>query len=322
MRRYRSGFTLVELLVVIAIIGVLVALLLPAVQAAREAARRMQCTNHLKQLGLAMHNYHDTVGSFPIGATSTYQAAGPGTGGSEQTFMIALFPYIEQTALYNRLVPLMSTHSANTWMETNGGNVLECGNPIPGLSCPSDPNNPKTTVHWGPTHDYNDGFCGNYAACAGSQKVSSNTVNTTTGRATELNGMFMHLNNTKFSTVTDGTSNTIMLGEIIAVKDPANERDWRGRYFRGKHLGVLFSTLEGPNTKIPDELIRCKQGDPLAPCTQGGGDPAVLYARSAHSGGANVGLGDGSVRFINNTVDRITFQSLGTARGGEAPGNY
>ncbi len=314
VRRRPTGFTLVELLVVIAIIGVLVALLLPAVQAAREAARRTQCTNNLRQVSLAMHNYHDSNRSFPIGATSAYQTDGPGVGSREQTWMIGLLPYIEQGNLYDALRPFMATTPASEW--SNNDKVPAAGLAIPMLVCPSDPNSPKLTSHWGATHDYNDGFCGNYAACAGSQKITAGAATSIAGTATNLNGTFMHLTATDFGSIRDGTSNTIMVGEIIAVKDPSGERDWRGRYYRGKHLGVLFSTLEGPNSKIPDELIRCVN-DKFAPCTQGSGDPGVMYTRSQHPGGSHIGLGDGSARFMNDGIDRLVFQAMGTRQGGE-----
>lgn len=303
-KRRRIGFTLVELLVVIAIIGVLIALLLPAVQAAREAARRIQCTNNQKQIGLSMHNYHDVNNEFPVGSNLAFEA-----NGNEFTWFYKILPYVEQNNLYERLSSVAGAHNSNVWMQSNGGNVTEAGNPIDAFMCPSDPNGPKTTDHWGGTHDYNDGFCGNYSMCAGSQKV-------TTSNDEALNGMFQHVKPTRFADVTDGTANTIMGGEHIAVKDPSGERDWRGRYYRGKHLGVLASTLEAPNTNVKDELIRCTD-DRFAPCTSGVGGTNVMYFRSFHPTGALVVMGDASVQFVAETINRTTFQQLGTRNGGE-----
>lgn len=324
-----TGFTLVELLVVIAIIGVLVALLLPAVQAAREAARRSSCSNNLKQVAIAAHNYHDSLGSFPMGVTCDFNADtvnGNSTqvGAREQTFMIGLFPYMEQTALFDKLmVQAAANIPASQW--SNSDRVPESGKPIKALWCPSDANAPKTTEHWGGTHDYNDGFCGNYAGCAGQAWVTSGTTTLTSNpplaNSKELPGMWMYGKSINFGGITDGTSNTIMFGEIIAVKDPASERDWRGRYYRGKHLGVLFSTTEGPNTKLKDQLIRCVD-DKYAPCTTNVTSPGVMYARSFHPAGAQVALADGSVRLVPNSIDRLIFQALGSRSGGEAIGDF
>lgn len=305
----RGAFTLVELLVVIAIIGILIALLLPAVQQARESARRTTCNNNLKQVGIATHNYHDTFNKFPVGAMANLGQNTPGTGSREATWLIWILPYLEQNNLYDKLSPLMAVEASLTWMQTNGGGVLDCGIPIETLMCPSDPNSPKTTEHHGPTADYNDGFCGNYSMCCGSDKVTDATDD-------QLNGMFMHLVSTRFADCTDGTAYTVMGGEHIAVKDPAGERDWRGRYYRGKHIGVLVSTRESPNTTVRDELVRCVD-DRFAPCTTNIWDPNAMYVRSFHPAGAQVVMGDASVHFIPETVDRVVFQKLGTRGGGE-----
>lgn len=309
-KQFRLGFTLVELLVVIAIIGILIALLLPAVQAAREAARRSTCVNNLKQIGLALHNHHDTYRKFPAGASHDLNdGTNFGNGWNERTWMIETLPFVEQNNLYEQFSPLLTTYGANEYMETDAGNVTGAGEPIGAFMCPSDPNSPKTTDHHGGGHDYNDGFCGNYSMCSGDAKVTDATDQ-------QLNGMFIFVKGLRFSDVTDGTANTIMGGEHIAVQDPSGERDWRGRYYRGKHLGVLASTLEQPNTTVPDELIRCVN-DRFAPCNGNIGDPNVMYFRSFHPGGVNIVAGDASVHFIAETIDRTVFQQLGTRNGGE-----
>ncbi|QDU61055.1 hypothetical protein Pan216_19080 [Planctomycetes bacterium Pan216] len=310
----RVGFTLVELLVVIAIIGVLVGLLLPAVQQARESARRSQCQNNLKQLGQAMHNYHEAHGILPFGAmgdlSQTPACSTP--GGCESTWMVMILPYIDQQSLYDKFSPLMDTTEAKEWMHTNAGNVVEAGVPIGTLVCPSDPNSPKTTAHWGGTHDYNDGFCGNYSMCNGDTTITTAT-DKDPGSQT---GLFFHYSGIRFKDVSDGLSKTIMGGEHVAVRDSSSERDWRGRYYRGKHLGVLISTLETPNTQIPDRLIRCDNKD-YAPCTSNQGSDNVMYARSVHPGGAHCILADGAVEFFSDSIDRSLFQGLGTRNGSE-----
>lgn len=311
-----KGFTLVELLVVITIIGILIALLLPAVQAAREAARRSQCSNNLKQLGLAMHNYVDSHKKFPIG--SLVSNIGGTTGASfalEQTWAISIFPYIEQQTLFDFLMGLKSqypTLPAAQWPQRTQETSDRCNAPIPALACPSDQFSPKNTANWGVGHDYNDGFCANYAACFGTQKIGSATD--TANRillATQGDGMFFYFNSIGTSEIIDGTSNTVMAAENIVAKEPtvspANERDWRGHIYRGQWGGVLFSTLETPNTPVADEQIRCETSVTnavytYAPCITGRGTN-VMYARSYHPGGVNAVLADGSTRFVSNSVD-------------------
>lgn len=315
MRRAKKGFTLVELLVVIAIIGILIALLLPAVQAAREAARRSQCTNNLKQLGLGVHNYHDVYLTFPIGnLCSTLGGGAPGTGSRESTWALAILPFIEQKPLSDAFGTLKITTPANNWPESSQAMSNICNSVIPCMVCPSCTATPKTTGNWG-IHDYNDGFCGNYSLCNGSTTV----LNSTTSAQNDQNGLFFFTRCTRMSDAVDGTSNTVMGAEHITIKEPttANERDWRGRIFRGQWVGVLVSTLEVPNTTVADQIIRC-QSTREAPCTNGSSATNVMYARSMHNGGVNALVADGSVRFVSSTIDRATWQCLGSRQDGTA----
>ena len=186
-----SGFTLVELLVVIAIIGILIALLLPAVQAAREAARRSQCTNNLKQFGLALHNYHDSFKTFP-----RYNHLGAVSGASSfysYTVHIKILPYIEQQAMYDEI----RTVSNNFYYETNSQtDNYTADKRIPGFVCPSDQIFPD------PTRIGNT----NYPVCAGSNIGWDIAV-------ARQNGVFRMRTETNFAAILDGTSNTIMLAE-------------------------------------------------------------------------------------------------------------
>ena len=321
----RRGFTLIELLVVIAIIAILIALLLPAVQQAREAARRSTCKNNLKQLGIALHNYHDTHSAFPYGAMSANLGSGNGQAWSEATWALMILPFVEQTPLYNRLSAAniaMSNYPESSQAASDIANSF-----VPVFGCPSDPNSGKTTGNKG-LSDYNDGFCSNYSACAGSTALIANngTVTATAAKYTAGNGMFYALSNNKFRDVVDGTSNTAMLGEHLLLPDPATERDWRGRIFRGSWVGVLFSTRLPPNTPTQDQLIRCANTT-AAPCNTGQGSSNEMFLRSQHTGGVQICMADGSVRFVSENIDSGNptatppvpgvIQAIGTRNGGE-----
>jgi len=315
-RSRRPGFTLVELLVVIAIIGILIALLLPAVQAAREAARRSQCTNHVKQLGLALHNYHDTYKVFPPGVFASRLNLGIPTPPHSMSWMPTLLPFMEQQALFDQLKPYMASRNSNAFPPQLFNTV------IPTLMCPSDPVKRKTGIVHNPSQadpppDYDDGFHGNYLLCNGSQEV-------TEANSTDLNGMFYYLSKIDMSGVRDGTSNTVMSSEIRLTPESAGNRDWRGRYYRADHLSSIFSTRLPPNTSSADRLrtLEIKATALLYAPAVGSVNPQVIYARSAHPGGVNVGLADGSVRFVSETINTQTWQSLGTREGGEPIGDY
>ncbi|MFI4876764.1 MAG: DUF1559 domain-containing protein, partial [Blastopirellula sp. JB062] len=312
-RRKYEGFTLVELLVVIAIIGVLIALLLPAVQQAREAARRMQCTNNLKQLGLAMHNYHDTFGKFPPGVVGRTNYDPPSSGPQFEkcppTWMQMILPFIEQGNLYEG----MKQHFANGEMAATAPGRFTV---IESLTCPSDPGAPKL-IDTGASSPWYErwGFNGNYVACSGSEYFTPSDDPHMVNR----NGMFYAKSATKFADVVDGTSNTAMMSEILLVPyggSAGEVIDLRGGYYFARRISVCFSTREAPNTLIGDRLSSC-QSMPFAPCNGQGTDDAIMHARSRHIGGANVTLGDASVRFVSETIDRTVFQAYGTRANSE-----
>lgn len=298
---------------VIAIIGVMVGLLLPAVQSAREAARRMSCSNNLKQVGLSLHNYHDTNNRFPIGVfAQRLNAIGNVGRPGGMSWMPSLLPFMEQNALYDQLRPFMLARNS-AQLPSELFNTI-----IPTLVCPSDPGSPKTGTQHGitdPPPDLNDGFHGNYLLCNGSTTVTeTNSAN--------LNGMFYYMSRTRFADVIDGTSNTVMGGEILVVTESANQRDWRGRYYRADHLSSLFSTLLPPNTPRADWARTCQATVvQFIPCTASTPEQ-VFFARSRHPGGAQVVLADASVRFVPNSIDTITWNALGTRGGGEVVPEY
>ncbi|MEX1042626.1 MAG: DUF1559 domain-containing protein [Pirellulaceae bacterium] len=306
----RRGFTLVELLVVIAIIGVLVALLLPAVQQAREAARRMQCTNHQKQIGLALHNYHDTHLRFPPG---TFSNRGNANEKNEQqggrirySWMSVLLPFVEQKALYESFYNEVYRPSGKTPYATEASLVK-----VEVFTCPSDPNSgriaefPNGTDH---------SFAGNYLVVSGNEGVGDDH-----GR--NLPGMFYTFSKTKFRDITDGTTNTSMLSEIrLAPGTSASAKtDRRGAYWLVSNAcNVSVSAIYNPNTSLPDQVQggHCTTDFEPAPCNNT--YPSYrLLARSYHPGGVVMTLADASVRFVPETIDNPIWQGLSTRAGGE-----
>ncbi|MFM9966624.1 MAG: DUF1559 domain-containing protein [Planctomycetaceae bacterium] len=306
MKLFRRGFTLIELLVVIAIIAVLIALLLPAVQQAREAARRSQCKNNLKQLGLAIHNYEEGNKLLPIAAMGA-NACGSQSG---SVWMRGLLPFMDQAGM------------AKGWRHdlcyTIGTNNPIIQSQVAGFSCPSD--TPSRT--WNSTPNYN------YAV---------NLGNTTVDRATPFNGVTHALapfhKNTgsvtgiarRISDIRDGTSTTLFVGEIRQGPTVA-VTDLRGLIWYGEHVG--FTAHYAPNTSSPDNMNAgfCG-GAPAAaqgmPCqASSGAAPLNFSARSTHTGGVHVLMGDGTTRFVNNTIDINTWQALSTMNNKETVGEF
>ena len=295
------GFTLIELLVVIAIIAILVALLLPAVQQAREAARRSSCKNNLKQLGLAMHNYHDTHRVFPFG--QIHRLATAEAPDHRTMWMHMILPFIEQAPLYNTISPYFSGAIASqSWA---GRNTI-----IPMLMCPSDPEAGKTAT----AGNSMQGFHGNYVVCAGSTEFGS------TGAGLSLNGIFYSQSSIRMRDITDGASNTAMASEIILTAD-TTFHDLRGRYYNSWEGNVWFSTLNPPNTTVGDrsEMGLCISA-PRRPCTSSGIN--AQYARSQHVGGAHTLLADGSIRFISENIDTTTWNHVGARNDGNVLGEF
>ncbi len=306
----RRAFTLVELLVVIAIIGVLVALLLPAVQAAREAARRSSCSNNLKQIGIGLHNYHDTKLAFPMGQNNWIGQNASSKWQRSCWFQLHL-PFVEQQPLFDQL-------DAYTKQTPAPGHVIAfpINNTIVKMFvCPSDGEGPKNET----TANSKQGFHGNYVLCAGST-VFNPTTPVADPNGINLNGMFFPFSTTKFASNLDGTSNTIYGGEILTVKD-TTAHDLRGRYWNTWQGNVLMSTLYPPNTTVGDVSSYCITA-PRRPCQGLNTANVVQSARSNHPGGGMFLMGDASVRFIPSTVDLLTYQALGTRQQGETLGNF
>jgi len=319
----RRGFTLVELLVVIAIIAMLVTLLLPAVQSAREAARRSQCTNNIRQIALALMNFHDSRGHFPHGNYNYIDSTGttpdPYNGTQDRRcWFHDTLPYLEESALFEDF---------DNYMDT-GRSALgypKLGTAVPTFMCTSDGLSPKLNTFWGgldglPTQ----GFSGNYVGCAGSDYFNPTNWEVSGQRYTpleassKLDGTMFAVSKVRISQMTDGTSKTALISEIILSPD-TEAHDIRGRYYNPAHGGVLFSTRIPPNTLVPDRFNWCSSSPvPQAPCVSSGSNMFVS-PRSYHPGGVSVAMADCSVRFVGNAVDALIFKAAGS-RTGQEPG--
>jgi len=300
-RRNRlAAFTLVELLVVIAIIGVLVALLLPAVQAAREAARRTQCTNNLKQLGLALQNYHDTNRNFPAGY---YQI--PTGIANESTWVTHILPYFEQQNLYDNILTWDRFGSA----PQNPGVTVVLRTFLDGMLCPSDGEVELALNYWAR---------GNYVGNNGVGPMFTEGQNSVSRGPVGVFGQNISRN---MSDITDGTTNTIMVSELL--KSPGN--DFRGVMHYPE--GPLYQHNQGPNSVVPDQFrTSLCISTTHAPCTgtytAWNNRSVALAARSHHPGGVNAALVDGSVRFVAETVNLTVWRNFSTPQDGNILGKF
>lgn len=342
MSTFRSGrraFTLIELLVVIAIIAILIALLLPAVQQAREAARRTQCKNNMKQLGIALHNYHDTFRVFPPGTINPLGDDpnghnGNGTPAIGAPWSVFLLPYLDQTPMYNGAQKIAEERPEVVDWYGNGvylSQGITVGyNHLEVYDCASHPKRQERLQNGtGMEHLAR----GNYAACYGKSRYGR--IYTTDGR---IGGLFG--NNSKYSMrdITDGSSNTLAFSEIkyraFRAKPPLNQeapiRDSRGTWSYGAMGSNSFTTLIGPNSAAPDGVWGCRSNPAEGmPCTQIGSSSGITSnqntfagARSYHVGGVHGTLGDGSVRFFSQNIDLLVWQGLGTRQGNEILGEF
>jgi prepilin-type N-terminal cleavage/methylation domain-containing protein len=340
MRKLRSGFTLIELLVVIAIIAVLIALLLPAVQSAREAARRAQCLNNLKQIGIAIANYESGFRLYPFGKGLAYTGIVPGAAGyARWSGLSQLLIFIEQGNLFNSInfnlppetpgmagaVPFMPAYE-----DPNRENMTACLTQVATFLCPSD-GPPIPTWPGGTNYQSNQQTW----ACDLSENFPSTTAPTEVPR-----GIFYYNSSTRVANVTDGLSNTAYFSEKIrgtGAPNPktdllvfANQTSQDATYLACTQLNVLtappLTSREGMSWVMGE--MCCTLYNHVAPPNQTScaapnypGNMANMAMQvppsSLHPGGVNVLMGDASSRFVKNSVDLQTWRNLGTRNGGE-----
>ena len=305
--RTRGGFTLVELLVVITIIGILIALLLPALSSARSAARLIQCTNNLKQVGLAMHTYHDSFGSLPVGAYACCWG----------TWQVALLPYMAGQSIEGKYVGVGTYDVPDASYRYNGSkNLPVTTKSHPGFVCPEEPagrglnNIAGVTLH-------------NYVVNYGNTSMSAtSTVGSVVFRGAPfcMSGSLTSAPTcVSFNDIADGLTNTLMLSEVIQGRNG----DLRGLTWWGSEAG--FTTYLSPNSSQPDVIAYsstyCINDGSNPPCIAPPTSslPEVSAARSRHAArGVNAAMCDGSVHFVSNDIGVDIWQALSTTKGSEA----
>ncbi len=334
LRRKRLAFTLIELLVVIAIIAVLIALLLPAVQQAREAARRSQCKNNLKQIGLAIHNYHDVFGRFP----QNYEGSrdGANTNATSTSWITASLPYFDQAPLYNTIDFLNSTAATKNGLDNAAAQIARV-KIISGLLCPS---NPQKSVNSGAGNYDGNGWNGNTRSIdlartdyvgnmgwvwtgwkdCGADIAQGNApwvdpglmYNDNGNSLPRVGGVFWWRGTAKISDIADGTSTTLAVFENhhwnSSKKYPGEINKATGWF---TPIGAIDTAMKPINFAAEDIAGN-----------NGADDTRCSSFSSTHVGGAHGLMCDGSVRFFTENIDRNVYMALSTRSGGEVVGEY
>ena len=336
--RLRRAFTLIELLVVIAIIAILIALLLPAVQQAREAARRTQCKNNLKQIGVALHNYHDVHSMFPQGKVvdrSVRYSGCPGwVNGSGFSWRVLILPMIEQSSLYQQNTEsAMGIYTCGPWAAGAANRLVLLRTTLPAYLCPSD-----ATAFVGSERPTN------YPGVGGGAKNSHGDRD-----SPAVQGI-LTFRGARMRDIVDGTSNTAMVGEIHRGAlfnrysgGPSNITGQRCKWWAAESGFCAADTWFPPNAANPTKGnnkgmtapqngaandLGCLSGQ--GPCADqvswvddvAPDEPGARGLSSAHTGGAQVLLGDGSVRFVSDSIDITTWRGVGTMNNGEVLGEF
>ena len=315
-RSRRRGFTLIELLVVIAIIGVLISLLLPAVQKVREAANRMKCAANLRQIGLAMQNYHDSFGILPPQVANNANVCCYGT------WQMAILTYVEQDNLWRIYVNYGNNLGTNQRYD-QAENLLVTSTRLSLFTCPSDtPAAAKTVEYNGQAYPVvNHNYLVNVGNIDYAQGVDHPLPPDVPPDLQFLGAPFSRKKQYRLTDITDGTSNTLMAAEVRQGQGG----DYRGNAWWAEGSG--FTVFRTPNSPLPDYMtqncVDTSQNPLNGPCQLfHDANIEIFAARSRHPGGVNVVLCDGSARFVNNNVSWQIWQALGTSHGNEVVGDY
>lgn len=334
MKQMKKGFTLIELLVVIAIIAILIALLLPAVQQAREAARRSQCKNNLKQIGLALHNYHETGGTLPPGLINTTWAgsATPLPAASNQfAWSLMILPFLDQAPLYKKFV-------TTSPLATTAANATLAQEILTAYRCPSDTGEEQAEQIAGVLMGTSN-YPGNFGV-GNPQDATTPAINPAANMARVCQGIFGQNTKVRIRDIKDGTSNVFVVGErrMGRTCNPVDGTGLQSKngtpditvgiisactFWAGTAADNAFVTIVGTTSlgtpqpdNIPGAVIKIKLPNTLHQ------DDTSIGFNSYHTGGAHFLLGDGTVRFITENVNENTFMNLSRRSDGNTLGGF
>lgn len=313
--RKLRGFTLIELLVVIAIIAILIALLLPAVQQAREAARRSNCKNNMKQIGLALHNYHDAYSAFPIGQQPVQ---------TRPNWRVGILPFMDQAPLYNQLDMTSGDFLAGSY---TGQNTILAGLTVVIFVCPSSPLDPNSTAPGGngdrgQAHHY-VGISGAYPDPGGNDAAHCvHSANWSMDSYSCDNGILLAVETVRMRDVTDGTSNTLVVAEQSGL---VNKKELATNYYGGWSSTTATGPVSTWTGAAWGSGVTTVRYSPNSDYDQEGA--AKSYAgntiiNSFHEGGLHGLLADGSVRFLSENMDITTLKQLSAREDGEVIGEF